>query len=1144
MQFTLKRLISGMDPKGKVQWSAGLRSGNTSVFGMKRAIAVTALAHPLTSLLVILLAGSLSNQAAVVKFEFGTPASITRAGFTKVTVKDAFTPEKGYGFQSTDGLLGYDRGGAEIVRPKDEYTASVYGAYRTTSDLTCALVEGTNNNAFIVALPDGDYTVWLIASDAEWDPPLFEAWANGQKKLEVRIPRARFVFMEPFQARAADGQLRLELKGRHGWVLNGLVIGKEGPELAKAVANLERDIFFLTDPELPNWKERKSVSANPPLERTAAEQQKGYVVFPVDYTEPIVPGYVPSRTAIGKPLTAFATPGEIEPATLGISALKDLGVVRVELSDFIGEGKEAVRVPVRAHEPDHPLTPALAPIGGEGARRAGEGVIEFIARTNVTVGIVRCWPQRESSWGTKGEYRVVPEMIDPPIGRACRVPAGQIKQWWLTVRVPQDTPAGRYRMSLTVRPEKAPPTVLEWRLLVLPFQLIRPVDKHWGTWLESFPPVGGLRGPERRGRNTPAEEARLVRADLADYQDHGFDLAIFNYYFGVKENPDGGFTYDISRLARDLEYWKTLGSSTPVAIGCEYTLRNLEYGFAEPGEKHVPGTFSPKARQAIVGLVQHIRDEAQRHDWPKLYFYPIDEPGNNKTENRMLFAQNVLDFVHEVPGCQTATTVGASDVQRLGNRVDVRIYAYGHFNRNKVLQEARQGHPFWFYENGMFYGHSTVASRSLAGFEFLRSGAEVATAWGFDATQANPYNDFDGGHKDWNVVFPGVDKLTPTIYWELCREGVDDCRYVATLQQQIRAAKARGQSDAPQRAEQVLASLLDPDAPPVEHPLAFTRYRWRIAREILSLMGDRRLALSFSAVVNNAAVAEKSGPNVIEDPSFENGPQADGFPGLGYQIADRYSKPEAKAVGALRVTDEAAHTGRFSLKWDFSKAAGKGFLYDRNRYLIVNVQVPPEAAKRLRGQRVKVGCWFRLGGGSLVPGLNLRQSGKGEYLGGIEYTGGVEDPAVWNRFQAEGRLRTDFESLDIHISCRVPEDDAKLLRESFFYIDDVFLEAIDEAPLTIATPLDEYYVGETIRWTVKAASLGGQVKVQLLSPDRLITEPTGKVETSSLHGTFETGKFEPGIYSLRATIDSPPQALLTAQRQLILAPDPFEWLAP
>ena len=244
-------------------------------------------------------AAAAQRQAAVSTFAFGTVTSVTRAGFSKATIKDTFSAEKGYGFQSTEGLLDYDRGGAEIVRPKDEYTASLYGAYRTTSDMTSAFVEGKNNNTFMVTLPDGEYTVWLIASDSEWDPPLFEVWANGRKKLDVRIPRARFVFMEPFQARAVDGQLRVELKGVHGWILNGLVIGKEGPELAGTVAKLERDIFFLTEPESPHWKERKTVTVNPPLVWTDAEREKGYVVFPVDYTEQITPAFVPSRVVIG-----------------------------------------------------------------------------------------------------------------------------------------------------------------------------------------------------------------------------------------------------------------------------------------------------------------------------------------------------------------------------------------------------------------------------------------------------------------------------------------------------------------------------------------------------------------------------------------------------------------------------------------------------------------------------------------------------------------------------------------------------------------------------------------------------------------------------------------------------------------------------
>jgi hypothetical protein len=61
--------------------------------------------------------------------------------------------------------------------------------------------------------------------------------------------------MEPCRVHATGGRLKIELKGRHGWILNGLVIGEEGPELATEVAKLMQDIVFLTDRELPNCKE-------------------------------------------------------------------------------------------------------------------------------------------------------------------------------------------------------------------------------------------------------------------------------------------------------------------------------------------------------------------------------------------------------------------------------------------------------------------------------------------------------------------------------------------------------------------------------------------------------------------------------------------------------------------------------------------------------------------------------------------------------------------------------------------------------------------------------------------------------------------------------------------------------------------------
>ncbi len=298
---------------------------------------------------------------------------------------------------------------------------------------------------------------------------------------------------------------------------------------------------------------------------------------------------------------------------------------------------------------------------------------------------------------------------------------------------------------------------------LLPFRLIRPTDKHWGPFVDWSPPTAPIRGPQRRGRNTPAENERLAKADVADIRDHGFDLIVINYYLGAKENPDGTFTYGLGNLPRDMELFKALGKDVPVVVCFEYFCRDMENAYADD-KPHVPGHFSPKARKAVVGMVKRIHDEAIRNGWPKTYFAPIDEPGNNKTENRYSFAEAVLDCVHEVPGCQTAVTVGASDVQRLGEkRIDVRIYAFGSYKPSKAIADAKAGYPFWYYVNSMFYGRSTTASRSLAGFTFLRSGAEVASAWGFAAYQDNPYNSFDGGNPQLDVE--RANTITAGVVW-------------------------------------------------------------------------------------------------------------------------------------------------------------------------------------------------------------------------------------------------------------------------------------------------------------------------------------------------------------------------------------------
>ena len=152
----------------------------------------------------------------------------------------------------------------------------------------------------------------------------------------------------------------------------------------------------------------------------------------------------------------------------------------------------------------------------------------------------------------------------------------------------------------------------------------------------------------------------------------------------------------------------------------------------------------------------------------------------------------------------------------------------------------------------------------------------------------------------------------------------------------------------------------------------------------------------------------------------------------------------------------------------------------------------------------------------------------------------VWDPAVWNLLQAEGRLRSDLDSLDIHIHSRIPEADPDLLQKSCFHLDGMFLQAIEEPVLHVATPLDEYYLGESIPWIRAGPSATNVVKLQLLTGKKTVAEE--QPSTPRVKGAFQTLGLNLGICTLRATHTLPDaQPSQTSQQQIILAPNPFNW---
>ncbi|HJN17682.1 MAG TPA: hypothetical protein QGH10_19410, partial [Armatimonadota bacterium] len=135
------------------------------------------------------------------------------------------------------------------------------------------------------------------------------------------------------------------------------------------------------------------------------------------------------------------------------------------------------------------------------------------------------------------------------------------------------------------------------------------------------------------------------------------------------------------------------------------------------------------------------------------------------------------------------------------------------------------------------------------GFFLAAVGAEFAYREHFAMAAGNPFNAFDGIDQCTSFPYaamPGPGGLLPTVLLENCREGIDDYRYIKTLEESIKRAKEGppAAAEAATEADEFLRLLLDSINPDGDHyvnevgywdPEVFDHYRWQIAKHIEAL---------------------------------------------------------------------------------------------------------------------------------------------------------------------------------------------------------------------------------------------------------------------------------------------------------------------
>jgi len=676
------------------------------------------------------LTGRLRDPSSVNVFDFGSNASPVANGCLPVTDTSLYSDESGYGWAVTAPAVG-------IARDQ---------GYAVTRDFVAGNAAPLSN-CFRVKLPNGEYAVGVVAGDTEFEVPPFEpAVGHGQATKRVatadRGEAARFNSI----VRVADGALDIQVRADRAWLISAVVVAPVD-KLAEADAHLTQieHEFAFGDPGL--MKGLRRAEPDPPAETivpTEAERKRGYVVFaPSSVAEHVWPDLPPRKGTRAAELRAWCTPGEYEPVTLAVNATKALTDVRVTVSALEG-----------------PAT---------------------LDASLFDIRVVHCWPQRyKSQRGT--EWAVMPELLRPlrHFGQTWVSP-GTNRQWWITLRAPEDTTPGDYRGIVTIEVPEAGRMQLPLALTVYPFQLGWPKPMAWGTY---YCPRRSQPRAEFMSRGRLDD---LVKADLRDLRAHGLDALAIN------SGPVVDWSADPPTLNFDELKW-TMGLIMEAG------------GFTGPFPVYMPSVWKADREdrdafvRRFVGELERLR---KQEGWPELLYYPVDEPFYGEKLDQAL---PHYEAYSKVDGIRTYCTVSQTAAQRLAPFLNVRCHATSAHTKYwwpAVYEDGmKDGDEFWWYSNCT--REYPAVMRFKAGFHHWKARATGQFYWHYRAPSRSAFCDFDAGPGDHVTSYPGVNGPVPSIQWECHREGIDDARYAYTLELLIDVCK---DAAATRKAAAVLESI-------------------------------------------------------------------------------------------------------------------------------------------------------------------------------------------------------------------------------------------------------------------------------------------------------------------------------------------------
>ncbi|MFN8641107.1 MAG: DUF6067 family protein [Candidatus Binatia bacterium] len=486
------------------------------------------------------------------------------------------------------------------------------------------------------------------------------------------------------------------------------------------------------------------------------EKRAGLIAFVRDPLERI---YATSRPRPADRLTTLsviAARDQYEPLQVGVYALRPLSGVSVSVSDLVDATGD--RLP------------------------AAQAVVRMVRFYGAAL-----------SARHRDRFGVVPKTLEPAV--PLDVAADTVRPYWITVHVPADQPGGLYRGTVRIAHAHGA-TEIPLSVEVLP-TILREPDILYGTL--SINPLAriseALAHPHGPIPGATLEETiHLAGADdllaqaevmLRDQKAHGMNTIS---PWASKEYAQRGNDPYLRDVEVAILLYRSVGFTKPML----YQMGTLLH----TNKNNRAGSYREFDRRRDLGIARDVAhyytQRFARAGLPGLVFLPIEEPNlsdgvswRDPPDARQRLAREVLAAIRDAGG-RTGVTCTPDSAQAVGDLADYWIVAYRTYQPEVLAAAAAAGAHVAIYANFAMMGQNTYAPRFLFGYFVWANRLAGMLPWTYPS-QPNRFPVNVGrrgeGGLDVREGFLGSDgRPIPTIQWELSRVGIDDAKYLATLE--------------------------------------------------------------------------------------------------------------------------------------------------------------------------------------------------------------------------------------------------------------------------------------------------------------------------------------------------------------------------